>query len=424
MVGPRAKWKILFGLARRLVADPDVAGGPHHRGDGGVHVAGAGRRAASRRPHRHLLVRVAALRAGDREAAVCGPGSMPCARGIAEYVARSAAMRPSAVAPARRCRRSSRRSSCAALARRPETATRTCGSWYRARGAAQGRRTAGGGVAPGGAWRAGLALPARAPRRRATVRSAGPASRRRRQLLETSASAMPAWVARRDALVRQAVERCGGSVVEATSDGFLFVVRSTRGRRCGGARGAARARGPKAWSARRAARRQGGCTPGARGAPASATSASTVPAPRGSPPPPPPGARGLGATAGAARHAELAGLGCPRPRPRRLSDLRYPEHLFAVRACRGRRRARRSRVRRAAPQPAARSRRRFVGREAQIAEVRRLLLGARHPRRHAHGPVAPAKTRLSLEVAPPRCSPSSRAARCRSAAPGERFRRW
>ncbi len=398
MVGPEGEVKILdFGLARRLVADPDV---PEDRTIAGT----VGYMSPEQAEGREVDVRtdifsfgmlLYELVTGKRPFA---GGSMPVRSRIAEYVAaigreapppsHSAPVSPELEAIILRC-----------LARRPDDRypdMRELGfalEGLRADGAPAAAGRARGSLAGGS-----IAPPARAPLPSGTVTLLLTGSAETAQLLEDLGERYAGVVTRRDALVRQAVERCGGSVVEATSDGFLFVFVDARAA-LEAALEAQRALAAESWSHEAAGRVRMGLHTGeprcageryvgldvhraARITAAAAAGQLVVSA----------------ATRALLDDADLAGLDVRDLGPRRLVDLRYPEHLFAVglpgAAASASIQTFGALRHNLPPQPTT-----FVGREAQIAEVRRLLLGADTRVVTLTGPGGTGKTRLSLEIA-------------------------
>jgi predicted ATPase/class 3 adenylate cyclase len=214
------------------------------------------------------------------------------------------------------------------------------------------------------------------------------------RLLEDLGDRYAGVVARRDERLRHEVEHHGGSVGEATGDGFLFVFVDARAA-LQAAVGAQRALAAEIWPHEAAGRVRMGLhtgeprRAGGRYLGLDVHRATRITA----------AARGgqillSAATRAALDDADLTGLEVRDLGPRRLADLRYPEHLFAVGLPGASIHSIAALRHNLPPQPTT-----FVGREPQIDEARRLLL---HPGTRMvtlTGPGGTGKTRLSLEVA-------------------------
>jgi predicted ATPase/class 3 adenylate cyclase len=218
------------------------------------------------------------------------------------------------------------------------------------------------------------------------------------RLLEELGDRYAGVLARRDEVLRQAIERHGGVVVEATSEGIVFVLVDARAA-LRAALDAQHALAAEPWPHEVAGRVRMGLHTGeprraghryvgldmhraARITAAAAAGQLLISA----------------ATRALLDDGDLAGLEVRDLGARRLADLRFPEHLFAI-GLPGSAAARAAStmlgaVRHNVPElPTT-----FVGREAQVAEVRQLLARPGTRVVTLTGPGGIGKTRLSLEV--------------------------
>lgn len=218
------------------------------------------------------------------------------------------------------------------------------------------------------------------------------------RLLEELGDRYAGVLAQRDELLRRTVEAHGGIAVETTSDGSLFVVVDARAA-LRAALDAQRALAVAPWpheavgrvrmglhtgEPRRAGHRYVGLDMhrAARITAAAADGQLLVSA----------------ATRALLADDDLAQLEVRDLGPRRLTDLRFPEHLFAVGAPGSGSASSTSTLLGAAQHNVPEPPTTFVGRESQVAEVRQLLLRAGTRIVTLTGPGGIGKTRLSVEV--------------------------
>jgi predicted ATPase/class 3 adenylate cyclase len=216
------------------------------------------------------------------------------------------------------------------------------------------------------------------------------------QLLDELGDRYAGVLARRDEVIRHAVDAHGGLIVEATSDGFVFVLADAHAA-LRAALEAQRALAAERWPHEAAGRVRMGLHTGeprragdryvgldmhraARIAAAAAAGQLLV----------------SSATRALLADDDLAGLEVRDLGARRLTDLRFPEHLFAIGRSGSASAA--SSMLGAAHHNVPESPTTFVGREAQIAGVCQLLVRAGTRVVTLTGPGGIGKTRLSLEV--------------------------